>query len=124
MEATLFTGPVPGSAGIAFSGEMDLYNYQLFNEKVSEQLAANPNALMIDMQQITYLDSSGVGCIIRLVQTCKERKVKLLFCGLHGMPLRVLFMCNIAPLLQLFADRTEAMQSLAGMTAGMKGLGA
>ena len=52
------------------------------------------------MSGVSYLDSTGVGAIIRLVQAAKKMGRELRFSGISGTPRRVLVMSNIISIMK------------------------
>lgn len=49
---------------------------------------------------VGYLDSTGVGAIIRILQEAKKRGCELRFVGVEGSPRKVLRMSNILLLMR------------------------
>ncbi len=54
----------------------------------------------LDFTEVPYLDSSGVGAIIKLLQKARAAGRSLTFSGISGTPRKVLAMANILPLLK------------------------
>lgn len=93
---------------IKVEGEMDLYSFLPFVEEVMEALMRGAQRILIDASGLTYLDSSGVGGIIRILVTAKSKGAKIAFAGLQGSPHKVLAMSHILSLLVLYPTVTEA----------------
>lgn len=90
------------SGAIVFiKGDVDLYSSPDLWNVLSELLQSGKNKIILDLSQVKYMDSSGVGVLINLVQSIKKIEGQLLVSGLHGMPLQVLKMSNIISLLSL-----------------------
>ncbi|HUX39780.1 MAG TPA: STAS domain-containing protein [Rectinemataceae bacterium] len=81
-------------------GECDLYNAQHLTKAALERLARGVVRLRIDMSGVSYLDSTGIGAIIRLVQASKKMGRELRFSGISGTPRRVLTMSNIISIMK------------------------
>lgn len=86
---------------LLLSGEIDLYSATELWRILSAVLNTGRKDLILDFEKVEYLDSSGVGVIINLLQTLKKQNGRLLVAGLKGMPRQVLEMSNIISLLQL-----------------------
>jgi anti-anti-sigma factor len=56
--------------------------------------------LRFDFTGVTYLDSSGVGAIIKITQASRRVSGELRFRGISGSPRKVLRMSNILSLLR------------------------
>jgi anti-anti-sigma factor len=72
-----------------------MYNAREFLANIAEKINSGFNNIYIDFSEIIYLDSSGVGAIIKIIQLSKEKKVNIKFRGITGMPRKVLKMSNI-----------------------------
>ena len=57
-------------------------------------------ALVIDLKNVIYVDSSGADSLADLVRTCRKNRVRLVLCGLNHQPLDI---ARRSGLLQLFA---------------------
>ena len=66
----------------------------------TDRFAKGVLKLRVDMSAVTYLDSTGVGAIIRLVKSAKALGRELRFSGVTGSPRKVLVMSNIITLLK------------------------
>lgn len=84
---------------LAISGDVDLYSAADLLKKTQEILQQNISHLHIDCSRVNYMDSSGVGTIIRTMQAAKTKGIKITFSGIQGTPRRVLSMANILPII-------------------------
>jgi anti-anti-sigma factor len=80
---------------ISVVGDCDMYNAKEFLTNIAEKINSGFNSVYIDFSGIIYLDSSGVGAIIKIIQLSREKKVNLKFRGITGTPRKVLKMSNI-----------------------------
>ncbi len=96
MDAASETGP----ARIYMEGELDLYSAPAFAREALAVLEGGELSLEFDATNLIYLDSTGVGAIIRVVKAARERGARVRWRGIGGMPRRVLAMSNILPLLR------------------------
>ena len=46
-------------------------------------------ALVVDLKNVIYIDSSGADSLIELVRICHQKRVRLLLCGLNHQPLDI-----------------------------------
>ena len=72
------------------------------------------NALLIDLSQISFMDSSGIGFLVKLYTRSQKEKFPLALCGIQPQVLRTLKVSRIHDLFKdaLFDTREEAMTSL------------
>ena len=67
-------------------------------EQMEQQRPAN--ALVVDLKNVIYVDSSGADSLSDLVRTCRKNQVRLVLCGLNHQPLDI---ARRSGLLQMFA---------------------
>jgi anti-sigma B factor antagonist len=63
-------------------------------------IAEGSSRIRFDLSGVDYLDSTGVGAIIRILQEAKKRGCELRFSGIEGSPRKVLKMSNILALMR------------------------
>jgi anti-sigma B factor antagonist len=54
-----------GQAVVAVRGELDLYTAPRLWETIDDAIAATPHELVIDLTDVTFLDSSGLSVLVR-----------------------------------------------------------
>ena len=99
MDIQYLENTVKQSLLIKISGDCDMYSAQEFFMGVTEKINAGFASIYLDFSGVIYLDSSGVGAIIKILRQSKEKRVKLNFRGISGTPRKVLRMSNILTLL-------------------------
>jgi anti-sigma B factor antagonist len=89
-----------GFENVALKGDCDLYSAPAFAKAMLSRLAEGCGNLRFDFSGVDYLDSTGVGAIIRILQEAKRRGRELRFSGIAGSPRKVLKMSNILALMR------------------------
>ncbi|MCB1140715.1 MAG: STAS domain-containing protein [Leptospiraceae bacterium] len=74
---------------IEIYGKFDIENTEEFETLFQKQLEANPSTLAIDMNKLDYIDSSGIGTLIKSLNAIKSKKGILILVGLKPMILNV-----------------------------------
>ena len=69
---------------IDVNGEMDLYNSYKLKELVTKMLEKNVKSFIINLEQVDYIDSSGIGALIYICSTLKKMNLKLAISIVHG----------------------------------------
>ena len=62
-------------------------------ENIAEQ--PDPEIVFLDLDDVTFIDSSGVGAIVFLFKRLKENNRKLMIIGVHGQPRELLELLRI-----------------------------
>ena len=57
---------------IDVNGEMDLYNSYKLKELVMKMIEKNVKIFIINLEQVDYIDSSGIGALIYICSTIKK----------------------------------------------------
>ena len=69
---------------IDVNGEMDLYNSYKLKELVMKMLEKNVKFFIINLEQVDYIDSSGIGALIYICSTIKKMNLRLSIANIHG----------------------------------------
>ena len=64
MDLTLETRDVDGRTIVAVGGEIDVYTAPKLRDKITELVAAGTYHLIIDMEAVEFLDSTGLGVLV------------------------------------------------------------
>ena len=64
MDLTLATRDVDGKTIVAVGGEIDVYTAPKLRDKITELVAAGVYDLVIDMEKVEFLDSTGLGVLV------------------------------------------------------------
>jgi anti-sigma B factor antagonist len=100
MEWIIRADDRPGSERVELIGDCDLYSAPEFAKVMLARIAGGNKRMGFDLSKVDYLDSTGVGAIIRILQEARRRGCELSFRGIEGSPRKVLKMSNILALLR------------------------
>jgi len=90
-----------GRTTVRMVGDCDLYSAPRFKTAMLRKIEDGVRRLLLDMSGVRYLDSTGVGAIICILQAARKSGGELRFSGVSGSPRRVLEMSSILPLMKL-----------------------
>ncbi|MBW8482442.1 STAS domain-containing protein [Actinomadura parmotrematis] len=77
------TGTRAGYAVARLAGSVELGNHEPLRERLVEALAGTRAALIVDMAQVTFCDSSGLGVFAHLARRCRSDGKTLVVAGLR-----------------------------------------
>jgi anti-sigma B factor antagonist len=103
---------VSGAPGVAVQGEVDLSRVPALEQALDEAILASEGAFVIDLCDVTFLDSSGVSVLVHARALLGREDRDLAVICPPGSVRRILEVTNLADLLVLFESRDEAMASL------------
>ena len=90
------------------AGEAD----QAFRSSVGEVLSAGVTNIAVNLAGVSFLDSSGVGSLVRTFSTLKERGGELRLFGASKQVAQILRMVRLDKVLGLAQDETTALSGL------------
>jgi anti-sigma B factor antagonist len=64
VDLTLTTREADGKTIVAVGGEIDVYTAPKLRDKITELVAGGAYDLVIDMQEVEFLDSTGLGVLV------------------------------------------------------------
>ena len=94
---------------IDVNGEMDLYNSYKLKELVMKMIEKNVKLFVINLEQVDYIDSSGIGALIYICSTIKKMNLKLAISNIHGSVKKVIELTKLMGYLPIANSVDEAL---------------
>lgn len=100
------------------TGEIDLYHSAVLRQafhKIAERQVRN---FVINMDGVSYLDSSGIGTLIQLHTLAEQRNYNFLLCNVHSQTRKVLELTRLGsyfPVADTVEDAIRQIQSREGI---------
>jgi anti-sigma B factor antagonist len=69
--------PIEAGVVLVLRGELDLAVAETFVSRVDEAFGANGHRLVVDLRALTYLDSTGLHCLLGLAERARRSDVEL-----------------------------------------------
>lgn len=76
-EAKVESSVEDGAMHIALHGEIDLANAVVVEDEIREAVSHQPNAVLVDLTDLTYVDSAGIRILYRLASRLHALQVAL-----------------------------------------------
>lgn len=70
---------------IEIAGKFDIESTEEFESIFNKLIESSPNLVSIEMSRLDYIDSSGIGSLIKSLNSLKNKKGKLLLVGMKPM---------------------------------------
>lgn len=64
MDLTLTTRAIGDRTVLDVAGEVDVYSAPTLRDRIAELLEASPAALLVNLCEVTFLDSTGIGILV------------------------------------------------------------
>jgi len=90
-------------------GEIDIYTTPQFKEAVSEAIDQNKPAIVINMAQVTYMDSSGFGTLLSATKRLRPLDGALYLSGCNEAIQRMLQITRLNTIFGVYATEEEAI---------------
>jgi anti-anti-sigma factor len=100
-------------------GEIDLSNAQEVSSAIGNAMGQEARWLVVDLSDITYLDSSGVALLLRLAERLHTRRRQLHLVVPRGSPVRrVLVFTGLPRVIPVEARLEDALAQCGAGSAG------
>jgi anti-anti-sigma factor len=94
------------------TGEVDMSNAASIRLQIAEAVTPDDDALLIDLSELSFIDSAGLHTLIELSTVVKERRQQLLLCVPHGTTIeRAIEIIGLPSAIPVHSDRAEAVEA-------------
>ena len=93
-------------------GELDLYNAPELEKTFMSLINKKAKYYVLDFEKVTYIDSSGVGVLLKLNGVAKSMQLKFVLSGVEGEVLNVLKLTNLIQFFPLADDYREGIKNI------------
>ncbi len=101
------SNPEPGV--LALSGEIDLHESPHVKETLEPIIARKPPLVVIDLSDVTYIDSSGLALLIEALQRIQGYGGKLALCSIAESVRTIFDIARLDQIFQIFPDKSSAL---------------
>jgi anti-anti-sigma factor len=100
---------------IELSGDVDVTEAPRLGERLQAAVTNSDAALVVDLSDVTYIDSAGVNVLFELAEGLRERQIGFaLVVPEGGLVERVLVLVDVAAVAQVHAGAEAAVASVQG----------
>lgn len=93
-------------------GDLDLYNAHELKEIVNKLTNKKVEKLVINMESVDYIDSSGVGALIHIFTNMKKIGARLKIANVHGSVAKVIKLTKLMNYFPIVDNLNLALQQL------------
>lgn len=91
-----------GKLTVALTGEIDHHCARQYIQAISAKIEAyTPDECILDFQEVTFMDSSGIAVVINALRAMAQMDGKLLLSGIRDQPMRVFRASGIDKLVEI-----------------------
>ncbi|MGI6755003.1 MAG: STAS domain-containing protein [Atopobiaceae bacterium] len=92
---------------VSVVGEVDVSNAPQLRTSLEDVLAQNPSAIEVDLSEVPYIDSTGIGVLVGTAHRAEDKGVDLVVSHPQRNVARVLNLLGVGPELNLRLDEAE-----------------
>jgi anti-anti-sigma factor len=97
------------------TGDLDSTSTNYFRQQASNVLDHKPDVLLIDLQYLKQMDSSGLGALIFALRSAKAIGCKFALCSISEYIIFLLEATSMKSLFDIFENRHQFEHALAKM---------
>ncbi|MGD1875771.1 MAG: STAS domain-containing protein [Mastigocoleus sp.] len=95
---------------------LDASKSQEFREEITSLLESGSKTILVDFQDVKFMDSSGLGALVLSFKTLRAAERKLVICSINEQ-VRILFeLTGMDKVFEIFANRDEFHKTLLSST--------
>ncbi len=101
----------PAGTVVVLAGDIDLHHVPAVHPVLLGECEKKPERLVIDLADVGYMDSSGVGLLVKVYQTVKAHGGKLRLVGMNPRVRGVFEITRLDKYFVICASQEEALAS-------------
>lgn len=102
----------PGWARLAMKDDIDVNSAPKYRPFVKQVIEQEPRMIVLDLQQVSFMDSSGLGLVADLARACRETKGVVYVVDASDIVKTTLAACGLDQYVTLVASDDEALSGL------------
>ena len=94
-----------------FTGQLDAYSEKQFSTFINEVFSSNQQSVVIDLGNIDFIDSSGLGAMVQAAKICNQAKRDFCVVG-NPRVVQTIKLVRLEEFLHLSSDLVSAFSKL------------
>ncbi len=94
------------------SGMVDGTKAHQFRQQIQKLLETNPQVIVIDFKDVSFMDSSGLGALVLSLKTVRATGTKLFLCSLNEQVMMLLELTDMHKVFRIFESREELEKNI------------
>ena len=109
MDLTLAAHRVEGTTVVTVGGEIDVYTAPKLRDKISELVAHGSYDLVIDLEEVEFLDSTGLGVLVGGLKKVRAHDGSMRLVCAQDRLLKIFRITGLAKVFDIRATAAEAL---------------
>ena len=98
-----------GERVVTVGGEIDVYTAPLVREKLDEQITAGRTDIVVDLTDVTFLDSTGLGVLVGRLKLTRTMGGSMRIVGTDDRVLKVFSITGLDKVFEMHDDLESAL---------------
>ena len=94
---------------IGFVGALQGSFFQDVKEDIHSKLVPGVKRLVLDLTEVDYLSSSGIGFLVSMLNRCRPMGIDVVMAGLHDDSADIFRLTRLDQVFEIFPSREEAL---------------
>jgi anti-sigma B factor antagonist len=96
------------------SGILDGTQASQFRQEIAEAVHAGVSLIIIDLKEVTFMDSSGLGALVLSLKTVRSAGAQLFLCSINEQIKMLFELTNMDRVFEIFPNLAELEQKILG----------
>jgi anti-sigma B factor antagonist len=83
-----------------------------FQSQIEQSVESGVETILVDFQQVTFMDSSGLGALVKALKTVNAAEVKFFLCSVNEQVGMLFELTSMDDYFTILSDRQEFAQHL------------
>ncbi len=95
---------------LTIEGEVDVYTAPVLKEKLVENIESGCSNVLVDLERVTFIDSSGLGVLVSALRRTRERDGVVRIVCARETTLKIFRITGLDKVFPIFSDAEEARE--------------
>ena len=91
--------------------KIDIYNTSVFKDAINKLIAGNKILIILNLEKVAYIDSSGLGVLISTMAELKKIEGSLKIIGLTDFVKNTFKIMQTTPIFEIYETEADAVKS-------------
>ncbi len=88
-------------------GRLDINNAAQFRQQVGEITQKKPNVLLVDLKNVSFMDSSGLGALVSALKAMRAIGAEMVLCSPNEQVSMLLDLTSMGKIFKIYASREQ-----------------
>jgi anti-sigma B factor antagonist len=111
VDLSLESREMDGRSVVAVGGEIDVYTAPKLRDKITDLVSAGHNAIVVDMENVDFLDSTGLGVLVGGLKKVRAENGSLQIVCSQDRLLKIFRITGLAKVFTIHSSLDDALRS-------------